>query len=288
MNSTIKKILTAGAVALLGFGAVATAQTTLDDIRERGYIQIATANEIPYGFVNAAGEAEGIAPDVATAVLSNLGIDDIQWVVTQFGSLIPGLAADRFDIVAAEQAILPDRCTQVAYSTVSSSYGEGMLVPAGNPLGITSYDDFVNNPNLTMGIMSGADQLDFAQAYGIPESQFVMIAANTDALSAVSAGRVDAYAATGLTVSNLAEASDQVEAAEGFQTPVINGEVVRSWGGFTFKLENEELRDAFSAELEAFQQTDEWREILTGYGLSDVDVDEALAANTADLCAAGH
>lgn len=284
MNTLIKRLLTAGAVVAMAAGASAVAQTTLEDLQERGYIQIATANEVPYGFVNAAGEAQGIAPDVATAVLENLGITDIQWVVTQFGSLIPGLMADRFDMVAAEQAILPDRCSQVLFSKPSSSYGEGMLVAAGNPLGITSYDDFVENPELRMGIMSGADQLDFAHAYGIGEDQLVMIPGNTDALSAVEAGRVDAYAATGLTVANLAENSDRVEPAEGFQTPVIDGEPVRSWGGFTFKLENEELRDAFNAELAAFQETDEYREILTSYGLSDVDVDEALAADTASLC----
>lgn len=284
MKPIMKKLLTAITVLLVGFGGFATAQTTLADIQERGYIQIATANEVPYGFVNAAGDAEGIGPDVATAVLSNLGIDDIQWVITQFGSLIPGLMADRFDIVAAEQAILPDRCAQVNFSTPSSSYGEGMLVAAGNPDGITSYDDFVENPNLLMGIMSGADQLDFAQAYGIPQNQLVMIPTNQDALSAVEAGRVHAYAATGLTVTNLAANSDRAEAVDGFQTPVINDEAVRSWGGFTFKLENQELRDAFSAELEKFQETDEYREILTGYGLTNVDVDEALAANTAALC----
>lgn len=284
MKPIMKKLLTAITVLLVGFGGFATAQTTLADIQERGYIQIATANEVPYGFVNAAGDAEGIGPDVATAVLSNLGIDDIQWVITQFGSLIPGLMADRFDIVAAEQAILPDRCAQVNFSTPSSSYGEGMLVAAGNPDGITSYDDFVENPNLLMGIMSGADQLDFAQAYGIPQNQLVMIPTNQDALSAVEAGRVHAYAATGLTVANLAANSDRAEAVDGFQTPVINDEAVRSWGGFTFKLENQELRDAFSAELEKFQETDEYREILTGYGLTNVDVDEALAANTAALC----
>lgn len=284
MKPIMKKLLTAITVLLVGFGGLAAAQTTLADIQERGYIQIATANEVPYGFVNAAGDAEGIGPDVATAVLSNLGIDDIQWVITQFGSLIPGLMADRFDIVAAEQAILPDRCAQVNFSTPSSSYGEGMLVAAGNPDGITSYDDFVENPNLLMGIMSGADQLDFAQAYGIPQNQLVMIPTNQDALSAVEAGRVHAYAATGLTVANLAENSDRAEAVDGFQTPVINDEPVRSWGGFTFKLENQELRDAFSAELEKFQETDEYREILTGYGLTNVDVDEALAANTAALC----
>ena len=115
MKSIARKFITAGAALTIGLAGIASAQTTLEDIQERGYIQIATANEVPYGYVNAAGEAEGIAPDVATAVLNNLGIDDVQWVVTQFGSLIPGLMADRFDMVAAEQPILPDRCAQVLF-----------------------------------------------------------------------------------------------------------------------------------------------------------------------------
>ena len=93
MKSVTRKFLTAAAALTVGLAGIASAQTTLEDIQERGYIQIATANEVPYGYVNATGDAEGIAPDVATAVLNNLGIDDIQWVVTQFGSLIPGLIA---------------------------------------------------------------------------------------------------------------------------------------------------------------------------------------------------
>lgn len=284
MNTKILKTITAAAAgASLLFGA-ASAQTTLDDIIERGYIEIATANEVPYGFVNAAGEAEGIGPEVATAVLNNLGVEEIQWVVTQFGSLIPGLAADRFEMVAAEQAILPDRCEQVLFSKVSSSYGEGMLVPAGNPKGLNSYDDFVEDRSLKLGIMSGADQLDFAHAYGIGEDQIVMIPTNNDALSAVAAGRVDAYVATGLTAFNLAENSDRVEVVEDFVTPVVDGEPVRSWGGFTFKLENEELRDTFSEALAEFQETDEYTEILKKHGLTDADIEEALSADTADLC----
>lgn len=267
-------------------GALAFAQGNLmDQVQQRGYIRIATANEIPYGYIDQNGDAKGIAPDVATAVLKRMGITDIQWIVTEFGSLIPGLKANRFDMAAASQAILPARCQQVVYSKPNSSYGEGLMVLAGNPKNIHGYEAFVKDSSLKLGIVSGADQLDFAHAMGIPDSQIVMIPANTDALSAVQTGRIDAYAGTGLTVDRLAKNSDKVEPADPFTDPVVNGKPVRSWGGFTFNMNNSAFRDAFNKELAAFQQTPDYRKILTSYGLSNTDVDQALAKTTQELCA---
>lgn len=283
MNATLRnRLLTAGLVAALGLG-FGFAQSSVERHQQNG-ITIATANEIPYGWVEN-GEARGIAPEVATAVLETMGITDIEWVVTEFGSLIPGLIANRFDLVAASQAVLPARCEQVAFSKINSSYGEGFLVAAGNPKDIHSYDDFVENPDLKMGIVSGADQLDFAQAYGLTERQIVPLNANADAPSALTAGRIDAYAATGLTVVGLADGNDRVEGAADFVDPVIDGEPVRSFGAFTFN-QNSDLLDAFNEALAEFHQTDEYREILKSHGLTDQDVDAALAASTADLCAA--
>lgn len=272
-------------IVLLGalFASFGFAQSTVEHFQQNG-ITIATANEIPYGWVDG-GEAQGIAPDVIEAVLENMGITDITWTVTEFGSLIPGLIANRFDVVAASQAVLPARCEQVAFSKINSSYGEGFLVEAGNPKNIHSYDDFVNNPDLRMGIVSGADQLDFAQAYGIPERQLVMLNANADAPSALTAGRIDAYAATGLTVVGLAEGNARVEAAAEFVDPVIDGAPVRSFGAFTFN-QNSDFLEPFNEALAEFHQTDEYREILKSHGLTDQDVDAALNASTADLCAA--
>lgn len=260
------------------------AQSRLDEIMESGTIRIATANEIPYGWIDAAGEARGIAPDVAEAVLASMGIDNIEWTVTEFGSLIPGLKAGRFDMVAASQAILPDRCQQVLYSMVGSSYGEGLLVQAGNPLDIHGYEAFVENPDLTMGIVSGADQLEFAHAMGIPDSQLVAIQSNADALSAVATGRIDAYAATGLTAARLATESDKVELAQPFNDPVVDGVPVRSWGGFTFSQDNEALRDAYNEAFAEFRGTDEWKEIVMSHGLSQTDVDAIMAKTTEELC----
>lgn len=283
MKRQIRTLL-ASTLALILAGSMAFGQADLAEIQESGSIHIATANEIPYGWVDENGVAQGIGPDVAIAVLETMGVTDIEWTVVEFGQLIPGLISNRFDMVAASQAVLPDRCEVAAFSKINSSYGEGFLVQAGNPKDIHSYQDFVDNPDLTMGIVSGADQIDFAQAYGIGQDQIVAIPSNTDALSAVATGRVDAYAATGLTAARLAEGSDQVELAEPFEDPVIDGEPVRSYGAFTLNANSTEFLEAFNEALAEFHQTDEYREILRSHGLSDQDIDAALNASTEELC----
>jgi polar amino acid transport system substrate-binding protein len=273
-------------VSALALSAGALTAASLDDIRESGTIRIAVANEIPYGYVDPNGKAMGAGPDVAKAIAAKLGIEKIEWVTTSFSSLIPGLKADRFDMVAAEMAIRPDRCKEVLFSEPNTSYGEGLLVAAGNPDGIKSYGDFAKNPDLKVAIMAGADQLDMMQKLGVDQANMVMIPANADAISVVSTGRADAYAATSLTVGGLAGSSDGVQVAKGFVDPVIDGSAARSWGGFTFAKDNVELRDAVNGALAEFKATPEWSKVLTGYGFAESDVKGSAARSTTDLCGA--
>ncbi|MGN8157924.1 ectoine/hydroxyectoine ABC transporter substrate-binding protein EhuB [Salinisphaera sp. RV14] len=269
----------------LGLGAATTASAaTLSQIKNRGYIRIAVANEIPYGYMNSKGTAEGFGPTVAKRVLKKMGITDIQWTVMPFGSLIPALKADRVDMVAASQAILPQRCSQVAYSIPNTTYGEGLMVKKGNPENIHGYGDFVKNSNLKMGIVSGADQLEFAHDVGIKDSQIVTLRANTDAASAVASGRIDAYAGTQLTVARLASKSDRVEPAEPFHDPMINGSPERSWGGYTFNKKDQDLRKAFDKNLAAVQKTPFWSKTLKHFGLDQHSIDEVHKKTTKELC----
>ncbi|MCR6670665.1 ectoine/hydroxyectoine ABC transporter substrate-binding protein EhuB [Devosia ginsengisoli] len=288
MITTITKRASIALAALTAAAMATTAVSaaTLDEIKASGTIRIAVANEIPYGYVDPNGEALGAGPDVAKHIVEQLGIENIEWVTTNFSSLIPGLQADRFDMVAAEMAILPERCAQVIYSEPNSSYGEGLLVPAGNPKGIHAYADFAENPDLKVAIMAGADQLEMMQALGVPEANLVTIASNADAISTVSTGRADAYAATSLTATGLASQGSGVEVAGEFVDPVIDGNEVRSWGGFVFAQGSTDLRDAVNEVLAEFKQTEDWASILTGYGFSQADVDGSSHRTTAELCAA--
>lgn len=282
MHLLTRSIIFSSAVVLLPLSTGAQA-ATLEELQKKGSIRIAVANEIPYGYTDLQGQAKGVGPEVAMHLVKALGIDNIEWQTTNFGSLIPGLQADRFDMVAAEMAILPQRCDQILFSEPNSSYGEGLLVAKGNPKDLHSYEAFKDNKN-KVAIMAGADQLEMMQALGVDESQLVTISNNADAISTVATGRADAYAATGLTAAELAKQSDKVELAAQFTDPVVNGETIRSWGGFTFSKKSGTVRDAINTELAKFKQTQEWRDILSRYGFSEVDQNESNAKSTADLC----
>ncbi len=267
--------------------ALPASAATVQQLKSRGYIRVAIANEIPYGYMNLQGQAVGIAPDMARKVLARMGIHNIRWVVLPFGSLIPALKAGRVEMVAASQAILPARCQQVAFSEPNSSYGEGLLVTKGNPKKIHGYGDFARRSDLRMGIVSGADEIDFAHAMGIPDDQLVILNANVDAASALLSGRIDAYASTRLSVARLAAKVPKLEVAQPFRDPVMNGKPVRSWGGFTFRKEDTALLAAFNRQLKAVQKTPFYAATLKHYGLPQKAIDAAEARTTAELCA-GH
>ncbi|MDY0309679.1 MAG: ectoine/hydroxyectoine ABC transporter substrate-binding protein EhuB [Castellaniella sp.] len=279
----IPHLLTAVTACVFGLGSAAQA-ADLDTIRDRGTLRVAVANEIPYGYMDLNGEAKGVGPDVAKQIAKALGIGKIEWTTTAFGSLIPGLQADRYDMVAAEMAILPQRCEQVLYSEPNSSYGEGLLVAKGNPKQLHSYEGFATSDH-KIAIMAGADQLEILQALKVPADRIVTIANNADAISTVTTGRADAYAATSLTVGELAAKSKgKAEAASDFKDPVVDGQPVRSWGGFAFSKDSGSLRDAVNQELAKFKQTDEWQKIMSRYGFSAEDASQSFERSTAQLC----
>ena len=178
--------------------------------------------------MNETARGQGIGPDVATAVLKSMGVAEIDWTVTPFGSLIPGLKAKRFDFVAAEQNISPDRCKQVTFTEPNSCYGEGLLVKAGNPKKLHAYADIAKDPSLKVAIVSGADKIDFLHAVGVPDSQIVLHPGQCRRALHRPDGRADAYAATELTVAKLAKGGRaSVEQAQPFTDPVVNGKPVR-------------------------------------------------------------
>lgn len=284
MSKLRKTMALTAATAALTITSANLFAADLAQLQKKGVIRVAVANEIPYGYTDLNGEVKGAGPEVAVQVLKKMGINKVEWQATSFSSLIPGLQAKRFDMVAAEMAILPQRCKTVLFSEPNSSYGEGLLVKQGNPKNLHSYTDFVDG-DYKVAIMAGADQLDFLQALGVDESKMVTIANNSDAISIVSTGRADAYAATGQTAAGLASQSKKVDVAAEFEDPVINGEVVRSWGAYTFAQGSDDFRDAFNAELTKFKQTSEWVDILERNGFVQHDREESFTKTTQELCA---
>ncbi|MCL7939333.1 ectoine/hydroxyectoine ABC transporter substrate-binding protein EhuB [Halomonas sp. ATCH28] len=258
---------------------------TLEEIQQRGVIRIAVANEKPYGYLNEEGKALGVGPEVARRILDDLGIEEIEWVETEFKNLIPGLEVGRFDMAAAEMAILPERCNRVLFSDPNTSYGEGLLVLASNPNGIRAYEDFVERPDtIRVAVQEGTVTQDMFEAMGVDPDRIVTVERLPDAIEAIVRGRADAFAATGMTVASLEQMSPQVEVEFNFNDPVVDGREVRYFGGFAFPRDAEDLRDAVNEALEEEKRYGDWQQTLARYGFLTKDIIYSYRFNAEQLC----
>ena len=155
-----------------------------------------------------------------------MGINQVEGVLTEFGSLIPGLQAKRFDIIAAGMYVTPERCRQAAFSNPTYGVSQALLVKQGNPKNLHSYEDAARNPNARLGVVVGAIESDYAASLKVPPDRTIVFPDAVSALAGVQAGRADAYAATALTVNDLmgkAGKDSGLEKAEPFTDPVIDG-----------------------------------------------------------------
>ena len=262
-------------------GGSGDAASTWERIREDDVVRVGIANEPPYGYLEADGTVAGEAPTVAREVFRILGIETIEPVVVEFGSLIPGLDAGRFDVIAAGMYITPERCRKVLFSDPSYRIREAILVPAGNPLDLHSYEDVRDHDSATLGVVAGAVEGGYAREVGIPDGRVVNLPDNATALAAVRTGRVDAYAGTALTIARLARESEDVEMADPFRGPVIEGEETVGYGAFGFRQSDTDLHDRFNEALHGLLGTDRWRELVEPYGFGDHTLPDRTAA---DLC----
>ncbi|WP_089710038.1 ectoine/hydroxyectoine ABC transporter substrate-binding protein EhuB [Halomonas daqiaonensis] len=258
---------------------------TLAEIQDRGMIRIAVANEKPYGYLNEQGKALGVGPEVAQRILEDLGIEEIEWVETEFSKLIPGLEAESFDMAAAEMAIMPERCARVLFSDPNTSYGEGLLVLASNPNGIRAYEDFVERSDtIRVAVQEGTVTQDMFIALGVDPDRIVTVQRLPEAIDAIVRGRADAFAATGMTVAAMEEMSPQVEAEFNFKDPVINGQEIRYFGGFAFPRDADDLRDAVNEALEEEKRYGEWQQTLSRYGFLTKDILYSYRFSAEQLC----
>ncbi|WP_436795825.1 ectoine/hydroxyectoine ABC transporter substrate-binding protein EhuB [Actinospongicola halichondriae] len=261
----------------------ATADGLLGELQSAGTIKVGIANEVPYGFEDEDGNVTGEAPEVARAVFAELGVEDIEATVVDFGSLISGLQAGQFDMIAAGMYINADRAEQILFSDPDYCVGEAFAVPEGNPEGLTDFESVVDNGSVKIAILEGAVEIGYADAAGVPDSQVEVFADVNAQYDALEAGRVDAVTGTYLTVKQQTDVLDGFETTESFVPLDENGDEVLGCGGFGFRMEDQDLRDAFNDKLNELQEGDRLVEIITGFGFAEEDVLLAQDLTVEDL-----
>ncbi|MBF8756234.1 ectoine/hydroxyectoine ABC transporter substrate-binding protein EhuB [Pseudomonas guariconensis] len=274
--SPLKRLL----VACAAIGLAASAQaTTLDTIKENSRIRIGYANETPFAFTETDGRVTGESPEIAKVIFQKMGIKQVDGVLTEWGSLIPGLRAGRFDVIAAGMYITPARCKQVIFTDPQYALPDTLLVAAGNPKGLHSYADIAKHPDVKLAIMAGTVNLAYARESGVKDEQILQVPDTTAQLQAVRAGRADAAVGTQLTMKGLAKkGGDKVQAITDFtDDPAHTG-----YGALAFRPEDKDLRDAVNAELKRWLGSEEHLKTVAPFGFDRSNVTDKTAA---ELCA---
>ncbi|OXC79834.1 amino acid ABC transporter, periplasmic amino acid-binding protein [Caballeronia sordidicola] len=273
-------MLCIGAVAagLVAHSAAANAETTLQRIQRTGEVRIGYANESPFAYTTPDGTVTGESPEIAKKVFAKLGVNKVDAVLTEWGSLIPGLRAGRFDVIAAGMYVTPERCKQVAFANPQYQIKDTLLTLNGNPKNLRSYADVAKNPDTKLAVMAGSVELGYARDSGVKDGQLLQVPDTTAQLQAVRASRADAAAGTALTMKGLAaKAGPTVEAIPKFtDDPKHTG-----YGALAFRPDDTDLRDAVNQQLKAWLGTPDHLKTVAPFGF---DKSNLTDKTTAQLC----
>ncbi|MET7985467.1 ectoine/hydroxyectoine ABC transporter substrate-binding protein EhuB [Streptomyces sp. NPDC005281] len=286
---TTRRSLLAGVAALGALGAagcsrVATASSAgggdlLDRLKAQGVVRLGIAGEIPFGYIDKDGRLTGEAPELAKAVFKRLGVDRVQPVPTEFGSLIPGLDSQQFDVVSAGMYINAERCEQVIFADPDYQMLDAFIVRKGNPKGLHDYKDVVAK-KARFATGTGYAEIQYAVEAGYKESDILVVPDQVAGLNAVEAGRADVFAGTALTVREVVKQSDKAESTRPF-APLVKGEPHVDGGGFAFRSQETRLRDAFNVELRKMKKSGELFRVLRPFGFTRAEMTDMTAK---ELC----
>ena len=263
-------------------GTGESTEDTLAKIKKQGYITVGFAGERPYGYKQG-DKITGEAPELHRAIWTKIGVKEVRGELVEFGSLIPGLNANRFDAVAAGMFITPERCGQAAFSEPEYTAPGAFMVRKGNPKKINTFDDAAK-AKAKLGVLSGAVEEGYAKKAGASTQAYDDV---VSARQALESGRIDAIALTAITLrTNLKEKpSNNLELTKPF-FPVIDGKEQASAGASVFRKKDKSLLEAYNKGLAELKQSGELLKIISPFGFTK---DELPPADmTAEkLCAGG-
>jgi cystine transport system substrate-binding protein len=115
--------------------------TTLKDVQDKGVLTIGTEGTYPpFDFhQNGNGDLTGYDVDIAKAVAAKLGVK-AQFEETQWDAMFAGLDAGRFDMIADQVSITPERQADYQFST-PYTVSPGVVVTTSDDSSISSFAD---------------------------------------------------------------------------------------------------------------------------------------------------
>jgi polar amino acid transport system substrate-binding protein len=177
------------AVAMIGAGTSAFAQSTMDKVRESGVLRVGVTQAPPwYSKDIVSGEwTGGLGVSMGKAMAETLGVT-FEPVEVTWGTAVAALQADRIDLMYVLDATA-ERKEAVNFPETPLLY-YSLAVLARDDLQISDWSD-LNTAEISISVPQ-ATSMDAFLTENVPNADIQRFPGNAEAIAAFQAGRVDA------------------------------------------------------------------------------------------------
>ncbi len=187
--------------ALLTLGSAQATTRTFEQIKASGTLNIGTEGAFPPFNYFQQKNLVGFEVDLGKAIGKALGLK-VNWVVQPFDGLLIGLNQGRYDVVMASHAVTPERQKAVDFLTPHYCSTVNIVAKKGGPLTKAALS------GKSVGTQIGTAQIPVLKA--VPGIREVRTYPNDQTvLSALQAGRVDAWSSNGPVVAYMLKETGQ-------------------------------------------------------------------------------
>jgi len=236
-------------------------------------LKIAYVDEPPFYWTTEENSVKGSDIELAEVILRAIGVSSIEYVLTTFEELLPGVQTGRWDM-NVPIFVTAERAKHVAFSIPVWSLGDGFVVRRGNPKELTSYEAVAMRGDARLGIIPGQVQFDTAKMAGVSDNQIVLFKDQPEAIGALLEGKIDAFAATAVGNRAIADANKELEAVP----HQINKDGNAPIGAFSFSKTNHDLLQAVNTELHKYLGSTDHRMRMARYGITQSEIDSVITS----------
>lgn len=254
--------------------AIAQAPGLLAKLRAAKKARVGLANQPPFSGITPDGKLIGMAPTLCQAIMSKLGVPELEGTVATYGELVPGMQAGRWDFIAAALTITPQRCAQVQFSDPILFDGGAIVSLKGGMADPPKTVAELVSRKITVGVQSGGNHSRSLLAAGVDPANMLQFTSDVSIIDGLIAKRMQVAFASSSGLKMIIR-QRKLDAIVTF--PIADEGVNGS--ACAFRPADTDLYAAFQAELAQMKKSGEWVKMANSFGFE-------IPAEMADYTAA--
>lgn len=178
--------------------ACGSQKLTVEGVKKAGKLVIGTSPDFPpFESLSTDGKVEGIEIEIMELICKELGVE-LEIKQMDFDSVLPGVQTGKFDVGVSGISVTPEREKNTLFTIPYCLAAQAIVVTSDSA--ITSKADLTGK---TVSVQTGTTAEEFCMKNGYTVKAF---AANADAETALTVGKVDAWVIDDLTAAEMVAA----------------------------------------------------------------------------------